>query len=87
MTDKPTLDDDLCPCCRRPDCDAQSSYIDKLKERIAALEEECARLAASANTFADLADRLNEKLRQKTTSSGWLARYQRSRGLDLNASE
>lgn len=43
-----------------------------LEQRIAALEEDKARLIASAEAFGELADRLNERLREKWRRRGQL---------------
>ncbi len=59
-----TPDDEACPCCRRPDCDHRSHVL-MLEHRIAELAEDKARLIASAEAFGELADRLNERLREK----------------------
>ena len=53
---------DVCPCCGRQNCEALRSRVLDLEHRISALQEENARLTESANTFADLADRLNHQL-------------------------
>jgi len=55
----------VCPCCAKQDCEAYRSHVQLLEQRIAALEEENAQLSLSANTFGDLAERLNERLRDK----------------------
>ena len=43
-------------------------HVRQLEQRIAALEAENAALIASANTFADLADRLNRRLRENAAT-------------------
>ena len=54
---------DVCPCCGTEDCRAYRFHLAQIERRLAALEEQNARLTASARAFADLADRLNARLR------------------------
>ena len=53
----------MCPCCGGADCDGVRDRLIQLERRINALEEQNARLSASAQAFAELADRLNTRLR------------------------
>lgn len=52
-----------CRCCAGADCET-SFVIRHLRTRVSALQEENDYLRASANTFADLADRLRHRLRE-----------------------
>ena len=52
-----------CPCCSRGDCEG-AAVMRQLRDRIAALEQENEHLTASGDMFADLADRLNQRLRE-----------------------
>jgi hypothetical protein len=61
--DSVARDAGACPVCGRSELSAARTHIDNLQQRIAALEEENALLTSSANTFADLAERLNTRLR------------------------
>ena len=60
-----------CPSCGQPlesnITSDKGPHTQKLQQRIAALEAENATLIASANAFADLADRLNRRLREETS--------------------
>ena len=56
---------EVCPCCRRPGCQAYRALILTFAQRLAALEEVNASLAASATMFGDLAERLNERILQE----------------------
>ena len=55
---------EVCPRCGKPEFDP-ASYVEQLRRRIAALEADNAALMASATAFADLADRLNRRLRNE----------------------
>jgi len=66
---KSSLGADGCPCCGRQNCQALRSHVLDLELRISALQEENARLIESANTFADLADRLNYQLQNGATAA------------------
>jgi len=69
---------EVCPC-ERPDCQTLRSQMPRLELRISELEEENARLAASANSFGDLADRLNARLRERRSrGADRRERYRRS---------
>jgi hypothetical protein len=63
----PLVDGDVCPRCGQSG--GGRAQIQKLQERIAALEAENATLIASATAFGDLADRLNKRLREVTQAA------------------
>ena len=67
-----TFGAEACPCCGRRDCDHRP-HVFMLEQRITALEEDNARLVASAQAFGELAAQLNERLREKWRRKGHLS--------------
>lgn len=55
--------------CGKSDLSAARSHIQSLQRRIAALEAENAALTASSNTFGDLAERFNRRLREENRNT------------------
>jgi len=60
----PYAADVVCPHCGKED-EEQQRLVRRLKQRIADLERDNAILLESARSFGDLADRLNEQLRER----------------------